>query len=110
MKVGIDHISVTRFKDYTVLLVKKILHVSEQDYFFKLNNLERKLEFLAGRFALKEAIFKATQLLIPMAAINICLNNELTVQINDQFQSHLSLSLSHNSDIAIAICINNESK
>lgn len=61
--IGIDLIELNRIQkslDKSDRLAKRILTQSEQKVFQNLNSSQRKVEFLAGRFASKEAFAKAT--------------------------------------------------
>ncbi|KAB8122042.1 MAG: holo-[acyl-carrier-protein] synthase [Candidatus Phytoplasma cynodontis] len=60
--IGIDLIEIKRIEK---IGLKKIINriFSEKEYklYVKINNLKKKLNFIAGRWAAKEAIFKAYQ-------------------------------------------------
>ena len=61
--IGIDLIEIDRIKDVYIKqsdkLIHRILTDQEQQKFNSFKNDKRKLEFLAGRFATKEAFSKA---------------------------------------------------
>ena len=61
--IGIDLIEIDRIKDVYIKqsdkLIHRILTEQEQQKFNSFKNDKRKLEFLAGRFATKEAFSKA---------------------------------------------------
>ncbi|MBO1199677.1 holo-ACP synthase [Staphylococcus simiae] len=60
--IGIDLIEIARIKKVYAKqpkLVDRILTSNEQQKFYKFSNEQRKIEFLAGRFAVKEAFSKA---------------------------------------------------
>jgi len=61
--IGIDLIEIDRIKDVYIKqsdkLIYRILTDQEQQKFHSFKNDKRKLEFLAGRFATKEAFSKA---------------------------------------------------
>lgn len=60
--IGVDLIEITRIKKlYTRQdkLLERILTINEQQKFNCFKNEQRKMEFLAGRFACKEAFSKA---------------------------------------------------
>ena len=110
MRVGIDSIEIDRFCLNEKKLIARILHPKELNLFSKMLPLRQK-EFLAGRFALKEAIIKALRIQCELTAIFIELkNNDLTVFINDKQNPDLILSLTHTKKVATAICILNEWK
>jgi holo-[acyl-carrier protein] synthase len=59
--IGIDIVSTKRIKDqiHNQTFVKRILSAEEYKVFEQFQLENRKVEYLAGRFAAKEAIFKA---------------------------------------------------
>ena len=58
MDVGIDIIDNERIAKLLDRLSLRILSEEEYDIFINLNNKSRKIEFLAGRWAVKEALYK----------------------------------------------------
>lgn len=59
--VGIDVVDLSRIDPDNESLMKKILTEEEYAVFSSIKNQKRKTEYAGGRFAVKEAIFKATQ-------------------------------------------------
>ncbi|WCA22598.1 holo-ACP synthase [Candidatus Phytoplasma oryzae] len=60
--IGIDLIEIKRIKKIGLNQIsKRILSEKEYKIYNQINNLNRKLSFIAGRWAGKEAIFKAYQ-------------------------------------------------
>jgi holo-[acyl-carrier protein] synthase len=58
--VGIDLVEIEKVKKiYNEKLVNRILSEKEKVIFNSITNEKRRLEYLAGRFSAKEAIFKA---------------------------------------------------
>ncbi|WP_338960545.1 MULTISPECIES: holo-ACP synthase [unclassified Spiroplasma] len=101
--VGIDIIEVNRIENIEEL-AKRILSKKEI-ILFNQYSLQRQQEFLAGRWALKEAIFKALpQEKLTFKNIDISYNQyNQPITIIKNYQ--LLLSLSHNETNAIAIVI-----
>ncbi len=58
--IGCDIVKLSRFEKKQEELAGKVLTLREKACYDKLSQ-KRKLEYLAGRFAAKEAIFKAVQ-------------------------------------------------
>lgn len=56
--IGVDLAKLARFENKDEKFVKKILTNNEFEQYSKLED-ERKVEYLAGRFAAKEAYYKA---------------------------------------------------
>lgn len=101
--VGIDIIEIKRLKT-KLEFIKRILSPQEIELYNR-QSLTRKQEFLAGRWALKEAIFKALpQEKLMFHNINISYNEwqQPVVIIKDY---KLLLSLSHNRSNVIAIVL-----
>lgn len=105
--IGTDIVKVSRMNTD---IAKRILSKSELDIYQGFSSDQRKSEFLAGRFAIKEAISKA------LSHIDFALSfNELEIKNNEFGQPYLvcdklkndrfSLSISHESDYAIGFCI-----
>ena len=108
MKIGIDSIEIKRFNKPEPRLVQRILHASEYLMYQKMS-FERQNIFLAGRFALKEAIYKASSIKLNFKDLNIQIENEqLVVYYQNKLQPNTKISLTHTKDIAMAICIINE--
>ncbi|HEY8396191.1 MAG TPA: holo-ACP synthase [Bacilli bacterium] len=113
-KIGIDIVKVSRFTDFINDKRKyaRILSEKEIAYFESISSPNRRLEFLAGRFAAKEAIIKA------VSGSGISFDyNELSV-LNDEngapyleseklkdFEIMISLSHSETDAVAVAVCI-----
>lgn len=59
--IGCDIVDIHRFEKYidNNKRLEKLYTKRELDEFYKISNHRRKLEFLAGRFAVKEAMSKA---------------------------------------------------
>src|SRR5690625_1356294 len=61
--IGIDIIELDRIEsslEKNKRLIERILTPEEREYFHNLRSMRRQIEFLAGRFAAKEAFAKAT--------------------------------------------------
>lgn len=61
--IGIDIIELSRIQESmkkNARFIKRVLTAGEQEAYHKLKRESRKIEFLAGRFAAKEAFAKAT--------------------------------------------------
>lgn len=104
MGIGIDIVKNERFisfiEDERKLM--KILSKEEMEQFKIFTSQKRKLEFLASRFSVKEAIFKATGEKKAM--------NEITI-VNDLqgkpfvLNNNIEISISHEKDYSIAIAL-----
>ncbi len=101
--VGIDIIKVDRIKKmkekYGKKFLKRIYSKKELDYSMK---LLRPYETLAGKFAAKEAIIKATGRKIPFNKIEILNNRDRAPFTNIR---NVKISVSHEKEYAIAIAI-----
>lgn len=102
--VGCDIVSIDRIKSHQEALAKKVLTVNEYQVFSKLK-AQRRSEFLAGRFAAKEAIIKAVPKKIFMNEIEILnLDNGQPVCQLANYKLHLSISHEVDNAIAYVIC------
>lgn len=103
MEVGIDLVKLDHIKNQD-LLAEKILSNNEKELFLKKEN---KLDFLASRFAAKEAFIKAMDSSIFKEKLN-----EIEVLNYDSGKPYIKykekiykVSISHEKDYAIAIVI-----
>jgi phosphopantetheinyl transferase (holo-ACP synthase) len=92
MKVGCDIITVARFIDWTDSHVRRIFKDEVYEQWVSRN---RNIEYLAGRWALKEAVYKCCGKLENIT-------NDLHGKPNSK---HCSVSLSHDNGICFAIAI-----
>ncbi len=107
--LGIDIVEINRIETlHSETFVKRILSMDEIKLYDKMTNKKRKLAFLAGRFAAKEAYVKAYQHID--GALNF---NEVSI-LNDGFgapyldtpktNDHVLISISHSDAYAVAVC------
>jgi len=108
---GIDIIELSRIqKAYESLgdkFLKKILHSTEWEIFSGIQGEKRKLEFLAGRFAAKEAFMKAKGVGMALSFSSIAVLNEKSGAPYILYEESapcekIHLSLSHSKDYAVA--------
>lgn len=106
MHVGIDIVKIDRLDISNNSFLSKVLSNDEIEIF---NNENKKREFLAGRYALKEAIIKTFEgnKVVIMNEINIR-RNENGVPICEYENYNIVCSISHDGEYAIAIAIRME--
>ena len=102
--IGIDIVSIRRiekmFYMYGEKFVERVLSSHEKE---KLNKRVKKGEFLAGRFAAKEAITKVLEK--PIAFMNLeILDNVYDKPYLEGFPD-IVISISHEDDFAVAVAI-----
>ncbi|AKX33924.1 holo-[acyl-carrier-protein] synthase [Spiroplasma litorale] len=102
-KIGIDIIEIKRLRNWKKLF-KKILHEDEIKIFQKFNTKKRKNEFLAGRWAAKEALMKILNKDITMNLINIGYKNNKPVFLNEGYENY-NISISHETKYCVAVAI-----
>ncbi|MGM8212456.1 holo-ACP synthase [Virgibacillus sp. W0430] len=108
--IGIDLIELRRIKALmkkTDRFVNRILTEKERSLFFQLHNEERKVEFLAGRFAAKEAFAKATgrgigKLSFQHIEILRHPNGAPTMHVEGYEAYEIFISITHSKDYAAA--------
>jgi len=102
--VGIDIVSVERIgkvlKNYGEKFIDRILTESEKSELKKKGNV---VEFLAGRFAAKEAITKTLEKSIPFNKIEITYS-DFSKPIAKDFPD-IYLSISHEKAFAVAVAV-----
>lgn len=105
--IGVDLVEIERIKNsISDKFIRKILTDKEIEIFNSLTLEKRKLEFLAGRFAAKEAVSKANGTGmngIGFKDIEVLKDNGKPVCIFKDFKVHISIS--HTDDIATAYVI-----
>lgn len=114
--IGIDIIELKRIKKHIQQgnrLTERILTDQEMKRFFALSNQTRQVEFLAGRFAAKEAFAKATGRGIGKLSfkdINIVTapNGQPKITAKGYETVNLFVSISHSQEYAIAQVIMEE--
>ncbi|MDV3167171.1 MAG: 4'-phosphopantetheinyl transferase superfamily protein [Vigna little leaf phytoplasma] len=109
--IGIDLIEINRIKKSEIeQIAKHILSHLEYNIYNQIKNLKRKYNFLAGRWAAKEAIFKAYQI------GNLKNNYSDWAILNDETKSFpyvkhkhkkdsIIISISHSENYAVAVAI-----
>lgn len=108
--IGIDIVELSRIKDsikQNSRLIKRILTEKEQILLSTINGEQRKIEFIAGRFAAKEAFAKAIGTGIGRLSfkeIEILREESGKPQIKvDGFEKYmLFLSITHSKEYAVA--------
>ena len=109
--VGIDIVEFTELSPkMNDRFIKRILSDNELEIFNKITNEQRKLSFLAGRFAAKEAytkVYKKFSRPLNFRDVDIQYDIHGAPFIVSPYQPNdvLHLSISHSKNYAIAICI-----
>ena len=107
-KIGVD---ITYNKRFVAFIndekkYSKILSSKEIEVFNKISNDKRKLEYIASRFAAKEAIFKAINNKASFREISILNNEDGSPYVEQSFTNCvIRISLSHETDYSIAFVI-----
>lgn len=112
IKTGIDLVEIARIQSaLSPAFLKRVLSEREFEFYQTIHNETRKLTYLAGRFAAKEALFKA------LKKGDLTLNfRDITVFNDDNgapyFESfphqdryNIELSISHTDQYAVAIVL-----
>ncbi|AVP49044.1 holo-ACP synthase [Williamsoniiplasma luminosum] len=107
-KVGIDIIENSRIKIEQNFL-NKILTQNEIKYLDQVDDLQRKIEFTAGRWAVKEAIWKVISVEKRLAFHQIEIGYDPShrpVVLNSEF-ANIAISISHEKHFTVAIAMEN---
>lgn len=108
--IGIDIIELDRIAqsvEKNERIIQRILTKNEQAYFYEIHSERRKVEFLAGRFAAKEALAKATGQGIGKLSfqhIHILPDEKgaPVIEVEGLESKRIFLSISHSRDYAVA--------
>jgi holo-[acyl-carrier-protein] synthase len=101
--IGCDIVHVNRIRKQNETFYKRVLTEKEQELYLSFTEA-RKLEFLAGRFAAKEAIYKACNDTKVISNIEVLNDESGRPYCNvDGYKIHISIS--HDGDYAMAYAI-----
>ncbi|QEH62082.1 holo-[acyl-carrier-protein] synthase [Spiroplasma chinense] len=103
-KIGIDIVEVNRIQ-LTESMIKSILHNDEMKYLEKLESDDAKKQFLAGRWAVKEAIIKVVDNPLLPKNMNIGYNGKKPIVLNEDLK-HIEISIAHEKNYAVATALN----
>ncbi len=108
--IGIDIVENNRMLNKDTEFIKRILSKKELEIYLTYNEEERKVQYLASRFAAKEAIFKAHKNgNKDLNYNNISILNENDgspyIEINEIKKENLQISISHEKNYSVAIVI-----
>ena len=98
--IGIDVVSVERIDLTNKRFIEMVLTEEERQELAQYSAENRKKEYIAGRFAAKEAIFKATQ---DRNYLKYSILHEPSGRPYVKDHPEISLSISHDGGIAAAI-------
>lgn len=109
MKIGIDICEHERFSQLDERLINRVLSEQEKKIFNTMKNKKRQIEYVASRFAAKEAIFKAYQSgdkTFNYSQISI-LNkqNNAPYVLCDRLNDEILISISHSENYSIAMVV-----
>lgn len=96
--IGVDIVQISRIQ-LKESFIKHVLTEEEQEEYKQIQSEKRKKEYLAGRFASKEAIFKATQDINYLSYSILHEPNGRPFVLN---HPEIQISISHDGDYAIA--------
>jgi len=101
--IGCDIVEIKRIKKQKEAFYKRVLTSKEQELYCSMSE-ERKIEFLAGRFAAKEAIFKACNEMQIISDIEI-LNDKSGKPYCEVEGYKIHISISHEKEYATAYAV-----
>lgn len=102
--IGCDLVAISRFELRADRIAKRILHPDEMACYHQLEG-KRQIEYLAGRFAAKEAIIKALTYPVKMQSLIISYQHEKPYCQLDNFQCYLSIAHENAYAMAYAMCV-----
>jgi holo-[acyl-carrier protein] synthase len=111
LEVGIDLVELNQIKDkMTKRFVERVLSETELSKYHQINHPQRRLTFLAGRFAAKEAyvkVYKRFDAAINFKDVSVLSDASGAPYIVSKYRSEdsIKVSISHTDHYAVAICI-----
>ncbi len=112
--LGVDIVRISRFENMISesKKYKKILSVRETEIFENLTKPDRRMEFLAGRFAAKEAVFKSLSksgesFTFPEISVLGDAAGALEVTFARETKLRVLVSISHSEENAVAVAVLN---
>ena len=107
MKVGIDIVAIDRikniYKKFGYKFLHKIFTERELEEFKGIENFNRKIEKISGRFAAKEAVMKTDENLTEFKKIEI-LSSSKGIPIVANLNGY-EISISHEKEYAVAVAV-----
>lgn len=108
--IGIDIIELSRIKkamNKNEKFIHRVLTIKEREVFLRLKKERRRLEYLAGRFAAKEAFAKATgkgigKLSFQHIEVLSSHQGAPKMSVKGYEQDEIFISISHSKDYAVA--------
>lgn len=109
--IGVDIVENDRFSSFLDCerKLKKILSSAELNTYSKISLNKRKLEYLASRFAAKEALYKAG-LRDTFTDVSILNNDDGSPYVVCSEDLDIKISISHNNSMSIAMVIINSKR
>ena len=106
MKVGIDLVEHKDIVNKDDRFIKRVLSENELTYYKTISNPKRRVEYLASRFAVKEAVRKCYETAVPFKDIEVenKKNGAPLISVKNKSEE-LQISLSHTDNYSIAIVI-----
>lgn len=96
--IGVDIVQISRVQ-LNEAFINHVLTNEEKEEFNGIQSEKRKREYLAGRFACKEAIFKATQ---DIHYLSYSILHESNGRPNVLDHPEIEISVSHDGDYVVA--------
>jgi len=109
--IGIDIVEFERIKCHLrEQFVTRILSVQEKQMYDKISDSQRKIEFIAGRFAAKEAYSKAYRSFeepLNFKDVNVLKDEHGAPYIDSKYRpdDKVLLSISHSEHYVVAVCM-----
>lgn len=104
-KIGIDIVENKRI-NLREHFLNKVLTNNELEKYNQLSSKQAKIEFVAGRWAVKEAIIKtlSNNEKIPMSSLDIGYDDQTPVILNKEFKNIL-ISISHEKKYSVGMAV-----
>jgi holo-[acyl-carrier protein] synthase len=101
--IGVDIVKLDRIKNNLSGIADKILSLEEKQIYESLDVDKRKIEFVGGRFAFKEALFKARKAAFAFNKVSLLNNEDGSPYVKDE--PNIKVSISHEDDYVICFVV-----
>ncbi len=106
--IGVDIVEISRFEKFVLeeKSINRFLSILEIEKFNEISNIKRKQEYMASRFACKEALIKASGISFTFNEVSILNDEKGAPYIESKIDfGKVFISISHSNENAVAFVV-----